>query len=654
MRGDADGGSVRPRNGCAVKRSRLLVLAIGTAVMLPVGLLSASAGQAAVGRPGAVTFQGGEALYAFNTGLVLTVSAKPARGAAVRVAANAGTAGQRWIFGAHQTLRPAANQKLCLNVPSARYRSGAKLQLWTCTGRANERFSRSAPSADTAVFFVRPAARTKYCLTSLSSPPDEAGSRVGLAPCAALTTQAWSGTNLDGIAGNITNAWTIQALKPTTAGSAVTGNGQAGDKLNQYWTSDYTGSTEDSPVLLHPVEDTALCVALAAPEADGAGLDLTGCAEAASRQLMTIPLFVNSAYTLSFITTTDGAYCVSAPASGSPALRPIVLGPCVGNSRDFWTVGVDMITALTRQYQELYAGPETGANGLEFSMSVAGSGGAGSGIVLSHDNLAAAQVWTDMVPGQAKPQGNPDGSITLRPLSNESLCLAVPGGDYAAGTQLTVETCDGQVDQEFARGRQNGPTDLVAVGDGEYCVGAPAGIAAGSAVELEPCAPQDDQTWSTFFAWYQWAGSPLAATEPANYPGDALVLSGATASGGQVGVAASPGTPDWYTSEDWTQVQSGPGFEIRSVYDPALCLNASAVAAGTQLTAAPCTGGATQTFLYSGSDTANSTLWVLRAASPAKMCVAVGSVSGTGGLPLLLQSCSASQADEAWRGPYQL
>ncbi len=140
------------------------------------------------------------------------------------MAASSGTAGQRWIFGRHQTLRPAANPKLCLNVPGARYRSGAKLQLWTCDGHASERFSTSAPSQHTAVFFVQPAKRTGYCLTSLSAPPYESGAKVGLAACASLTTRAWSATNLDGVAGFFSDEFGIQAQHPTSAGSAITGD----------------------------------------------------------------------------------------------------------------------------------------------------------------------------------------------------------------------------------------------------------------------------------------------------------------------------------------------------------------------------------------------------------------------------------------------
>jgi len=175
----------------------------------------------------------------------------------------------------------------------------------------------------------------------------------------------------------------------------------------------------------------------------------------------------------------------------------------------------------------------------------------------------------------------------------------------------------------------------------------PAGISAGSAVELEPCAQQDDQMWSTFFGWFGWAGLPLAGTAPGADPGDALILSGASASGGQVGVGPSPGPAAWITSQDWISVASGSGFEIQSFYDRSLCLDAPADTVGTQLAAAPCTGGSAQTFLNRGFEP-TGILWEL---GMTNMCVAVGSVSGSAGLPLVLQACSTSQPDEAWNGP---
>jgi hypothetical protein len=629
-------------------RWRLLVPVVATAVILLTGELSAVAVQAAAVRPSGAAAQAGAPLYAFNTGLVLTVSAKPGRGASVRVTANSGTAGQRWISGRDQTLRPTANQKLCLNVPGAMYRAGAKLQLWTCDGRASERFSTSAPSRHTAVVFVRPATRTRFCLTALAAPPYESGARLGLAACAALTTQAWSATNLDGIASDIGDAWGIQAQHPSTAGSAVTAATPFANQLDWYWTTTNTGASNDSPVLLHPVEDSALCAGIAGPEARGAQLTLAGCTGSASQQFMGLGLIFNANYTWSYLTTADSAYCVQAAEAGPAAVRPIVLGPCVGNNRDLWQTGLGMTASA---FQEIYAGTGTGPGGLEFSLQASGSGAPGSGVVLARDVQAAAQVWTDLAPGQAQATGNPDGTITLRPLAIEKMCLAVPGGNYAAGVQLTVQTCDGQVDQEFVRGEPVGSIDLVAAGDGQFCVAAPAGIAAGNPVELEPCARQDDQTWSTFFGWYRWAGQPPSGAGPVAQPADGLILSGASSANGQVGVGPAVAFGGWYTSGDWLQVSVPLGYEIRSVYDPALCLAAPGTVSGTQLSAALCAGGPAQTFVFTGTSNGRGRLWWLRATTTTRMCVAVGSVSGSNGFPLLLQPCSASEADEAWFGP---
>ena len=632
-------------------RIGLSLLAASAAVVagsLPaIATVAAPNSQAAATAPASATASAGRPLYAFNTGLVLTVSARPGRGASVRVGAYTGSGGQRWVFGRHQTLRPAANESLCLNVPRGRYRGGVRLQLWTCNGHSSERLATTAPSAHTQVLFIRPAARAKFCVTALNAPPYEAGTRVGLRSCASLTTQAWSRTNLDGVAGYVANAWGLQALRPTSVGSAVTASSKPSSAVDEYWISSYTGTSNNSPVQLHPVEDTALCVSLSAPEGAGVALDLARCTRSASQQFMGIGVIFNLTYTFSYVTTRDSSYCVQAAASGSATHRPIVLGACRGNNRDLWQTDVVMTSIISARFQELYAGPVTGASGLEFSMRVAGNGGAGSGIVLSKDVQAAAQVWTDLAPGQSETRGNPDGSIALRPLSNESLCLTVPGGNYSAGVQLTVQTCDGQVDQEFVRGQQFGAIDLVTAGAGEFCVAAPAGISAGRAVELEPCAQQDDQMWSTFFDWFGWAGLPLAGTAPGADPGDALILSGASASGGQVGVGPSPGPAAWITSQDWISVASGSGFEIQSFYDRSLCLDAPADTVGTQLAAAPCTGGSAQTFLNRGFEP-TGILWEL---GMTNMCVAVGSVSGSAGLPLVLQACSTSQPDGAWNGP---
>lgn len=475
------------------------LLAVAAVVLLTSSVAVAAPAAAAVLQTGAAAATAGQPVYAFNTGLVLTVSSTPARGATVRVRANKGTTGQKWVVSG-QTLRPAADQKLCLNVPSAKFRAGAKLQLWTCNGHAGENFSSKVPSAHTSVYFLRPSAKTSFCVTALNAPPNESASLVGLESCAGLSTQAWSHANLDGVAGTIGDEFGIQALHPATAGSAVTGDNHFANQLNQFWTS----TTSAGHLLLHPVEDTALCAGLASSESDGVALQLASCNGSASQQFTGIGVIFNQNYTWAYLATADSEYCVQAAASGSESARSIVLGGCVGNDRDLWDVTVvNVTTTESYQFQELYAGTSS----LQFSMRVTGNGGAGSEVKLSADDQAAAQVWTDLAPGQTTATGNPDGSITLRPLSDEKLCLTVPGANYAAGTQLTVQACNGAVDQEFARGLPNEPTDLVAAGSGDFCVTAAGAIAAGSPIELEPCAALDDQTWSTFFDWYGWASS---------------------------------------------------------------------------------------------------------------------------------------------------
>ncbi len=97
----------------------------GSAAAVPGVLLANTALASATAAASA-----GTPLYAFNSGLALTVSVRPRSGAWVRVEPYRGSAGQRWVVGKYQTLRPAADQNLCLNVPGGRYR-GAKLQLRT-------------------------------------------------------------------------------------------------------------------------------------------------------------------------------------------------------------------------------------------------------------------------------------------------------------------------------------------------------------------------------------------------------------------------------------------------------------------------------------------------------------------------------------------
>jgi surface antigen len=51
-----------------------------------------------------------------------------------------GTAAQDWIWSSDQTIRPAANTQLCIDVNQGDYSDGSKIQLWTCNGGPNQKW----------------------------------------------------------------------------------------------------------------------------------------------------------------------------------------------------------------------------------------------------------------------------------------------------------------------------------------------------------------------------------------------------------------------------------------------------------------------------------------------------------------------------------
>jgi hypothetical protein len=610
-----------------------ILLNVGVCAGLLAGSLVAAASIMPAGASVSVT-PSAVPLYAFNSGLVLTVGNQARAGAAVRIEPDSRRSGQRWVFASHDTIKPASSGRLCLAVPGTRYRTGTALVVLACNGAADERFTRSSPSAHTPVFFVRPAARSGLCLTDLeASGIPQAGDRVGLERCAALDSQAWSATNLDGVAGTLGGTWDMQALQPTVAGSAVTGASLFVDKLDQFWTATVTGPQQRQLVQLRPVDDAALCLTLPAAEATGVRLVLTRCDGAAAQEFMGIQFFLSS-FSPYLITTPDSRFCVQAAATGSAGIRNIVIAGCHGNNRDIWDTDVGLVRTAVSQYVELYA--DSGA--LEFSMTVSGHGVPGSGIVVERDTQLAAQVWTEVPPGQSDPLANADGSSTLRPLSDESLCLTVPNAHYAPGVQLTVQTCDGAMSQEFLRSGTPiaNSQELIAFGDGQFCVGEPGAVGAGHPVDLEPCNQHANQAWMQYSDWFGWAGF-VDGIHLGGFSGPAITLSSSTAMGGQVGLGP-PAAGE--TSQLWT----ANGGALRSVYNSGLCIDAPSSTAGTQLDAAPCSGGSGQSFL-----TLPQTYpFVEYELAGSGMCVeATATTSG----PLALATCVGGQHDELWTGP---
>lgn len=371
---------------------------------------------------------------------------------------------------------------------------------------------------------------------------------------------------------------------------------------------------------------------LSAAEATGVRLVLAGCDGAANQEFMGIEFFFSS-FSPYLITTPDSRFCVQTAASGSADTRNIVIAGCHGNNRDIWDTDVGLVTTYVTQYDELYA--DSGA--LEYSMTVSGHGVPGSGIVVQRDTQLAAQVWTEVPPGQSDPLANADGSSTLRPLSDESLCLTVPNAHYAPGVQLTVQTCDGAMSQEFVRSGTPiaNSQELIAFGDGQFCVGEPGAVGAGHPVDLEPCNQHANQAWMQYSDWFGWAGS-VFGIHLGGFAGPAITLSSSTAMGGQVGLGPPAAGQ---TSQLWTTPQGA----LRSVYNPGLCIDAPSSTAGTQLVAAPCSGGG-QSFLVlpQGYPLVEYEL------AGSRLCVAA---TATTSGPLALAACAGGQQDELWTGP---
>jgi hypothetical protein len=62
------------------------------------------------------------------------------------------------------TLRAFYNQALCLNVPASRYRSGIALNVWTCTGGANQKFLITESPYSLQYSALRPYPAASLCL----------------------------------------------------------------------------------------------------------------------------------------------------------------------------------------------------------------------------------------------------------------------------------------------------------------------------------------------------------------------------------------------------------------------------------------------------------------------------------------------------------
>jgi hypothetical protein len=630
----------------AIAAALAAVLAAAASVVLTPGT-GAAATRAVTTTASTVTATG---LYANASGLVMDAGGARKSGVTVRVHKDGTANGNRWLREKDWTIRPAYDTRLCLDVPRARYQVGTALDVATCRGITSQRFATYRSSRSTPMFFISPVGDRKLCL-SLSSGFFDAGDAVTLDKCGPVLTapgtEVWAATSLDTTAGEIDSTIAL-GVAGSTAGSPALAVQSSALTLNSLWE---VGTENVAPYgqerVLRSVANTSLCLTRIGAEAAGAALRLETCSGSPAQAFMGIQILYNSNFPGYYITEPDGRFCV-AITSGAVNGHDAALGRCVGTAADLWTAatwttGMDLTTQQSYQYQEIYT---DGYVTPQFALSLTGTG-AGAKTVLAGDESLASQVWTDL--GPSGRVGNADGSMSLRPLSNQGLCLTVPGGKYATGQQLAAEPCTGNLDQEFFRMPSIGfngteQQELVPYGDGGLCLGMPKGLKAGAAVTLLPCSYTQAQAWNPFEAWYRWGGEPAEVNAyPLGFPAQHVLTVGSL-TGTSATAAAAPFSMG-RTSMAWFPVTSSDGthWTFRLAARTGWCLDATT----TAVTAQACNGGTSQEFTFSSEVGGDGITYLqLKAAAAPGFCVSAGTGSGT--VPVTLASCAQGISSQMW------
>jgi len=570
----------------------------------------------------------GQTFYAFNTALALSAGGARQPGVAVRIMPATGSAGQAWVQEGDGTIRPAYDERLCLNVRQARYKPGTQLTVWRCDGSARERFVTSAPSAHTPIFFISPAADSKLCLDASGL---NAGGPVALGTCRSIDAEAWSTTDLQQVVNTIASpdSRVLEAASSLHPGSGVT-DGPFQHRLSQYW--------EDAPYgseILRPVSDDALCLSFSA-EAPGTPLRINPCDQQENTTFLGIAAIRKSSGFSYYITTSDARYCL-VTVGGRARVRAVVLAQCKGDV--FWQTLDTLHDPLT--YEQLES------NIQDYVIDTVTEGGSGTKLVVSNYTPDAGAIWTELPIDPQAP--SPFGSFTIRPLYDLNLCLTVPSADYASGVQLQVRTCDSGADQQFLGAPlQEFAVEIFPLATGRFCIGGAGGLSPGHFIALEPCDFKEDQAWS------RTGNSGLTGTqdEISGYPlnnqaqGLRLSLSDVSAAGAAVDLVT---LQNGQTEQLWLSTSSADGSTaFIPSYNISWCLDAPSYVAGTQLRAATCDGSASQGFVAIAGP--GSGYVQIQSTGDSAMCLAAGAAA-VGRTPVVLQACDRSQHSEWWN-PY--
>jgi hypothetical protein len=454
----------------------------------------------------------GVPLYAFDSQWVLSTIGKLARGAKVTTGLDRDQAGQRWLFRSDGTIRPAARQGLCLSAASG-FQTGVQLTVGRCGGGATQRFSTRTPSAHTPVLFIEPASRRALCLTAAGGLVTR--SPIELAACASSDQQAWATTRFN----DDPQAYSVGTIGPyygtaIAPGEPVKSGSHAiltrlSSNLRNFWVAVPTApfTQPGSEVTLRPLGNTSLCLTTAPKERAGSPLSLTTCDGEPSQQFTGVQIQFTAGYYWALLLSHDARSCVTSVGKTVGHMRT-VLESCRAGINRLYT-DLSLLTYPSYQYADLYLGDPNRAGFQYEALDAPHDGSAGTKVVTGRDRQpeSGQQIWTDLAPGSLQ-GGNPDGSLSLRPLYDLNLCLTVPNANYQQGIQLQVQACDGNADQDFVRNLA--PTDpqdgtlqtLSPAGDSSACVGVDGTIGGGKPVELRDCSDTFSQTWSTWQAGF--------------------------------------------------------------------------------------------------------------------------------------------------------
>jgi hypothetical protein len=455
-----------------------------------------------------------QALYAFNTGLVLTVPQGAATGAHVRIESPANLSGQAWSLNAKGNLTPSSNPHLCLNEWTDR-KGRHGLDVRRCDGSAAERFVTAAPSEHTPVFFISPRVDRTLCVTArLDVSPLMTRiitPIVGLSRCANDQGQAWSTANLRNQAGQFSLGFSYDMIVPGTGRpGGLASLGPATNSLSEEWalTPGHSGMT------FSPIENTSSCLTAGTVRQQ---LKLSACNGSQAQSIVPILLRPTTNFTI-YLLAVDGArHCISW-GKALKQIRPVLVGPCPNtdnaNSRgiwftESWNTYNSQLPSISFDFADLFDEPWNYSN--QFGMTARGTA-SGTAVALAQAWNGFTQAWTDLRPGTVS-AGNPDGSISIRPANDLHLCLTVPGAKYQAGVKLQVQTCNGAADQEFAGTMPSvnglsGPAVFSPFAESSLCIAPLSGVKAGSQIGLEGCpSPQtlaQDDTWQGFELMTNW------------------------------------------------------------------------------------------------------------------------------------------------------